>query len=226
MRLLERLLPRPTNWAIAMSYAATQSMSGKSMSSSPDQEPSFDPRSWVVPKPAPAAVTPPSPTPALVAARPPATTRGWIAPGIGIAIAVAGAIAAVSSRPSAPPPTVTAPAIVPGKAALESRTLIVPTLADLAPTLAASGVSTADSQAAVRAIGKALGSAPGDIRLAFTLDHDGDAVRLAGLTATLTDGSGVTLAPQTCVGRPVSSAANSTAKASIVPRSRPASATC
>lgn len=167
------------------------------MSSSPDQEPSFDPRSWVTPKPSPAAIAPPAPTPALAAARPPATTRRWIAPAIGIAIAGVGAIAAVSSRPSAPPPTVTAPAIVPGKAASESRTLIVPTLADLAPTLAASGVSTADSEAAVRAIGKALGSAPGDIRLAFTLDHDGDAVRLAGLTATRTDGSGVKLAPQT-----------------------------
>lgn len=123
----------------------------------------------------------------------------WIAPGI--AIAVVGAIAAVSSRPAtSPPPVGAAPPTDRRNTASESRTLILTMVADLAPALAASGLSDADSQAAVRAIGRALGSAPGDIRLAFTLDHGdrGDAAtRLASLTATRVDGSGVKLAPQT-----------------------------
>jgi murein DD-endopeptidase MepM/ murein hydrolase activator NlpD len=165
------------------------------MPNPPDQELSFDPRSWVATRPAPAAIAMPDP-PAARAATGGATRPGWVAPTIGIAIAVAGAIAALSSRPAIPPLPVAAPAIVPRNAASESRTLIVPKVADLGPTLAASGVSTADSKAAVRAIDEAIGSAPGDIRLAFTLDHDGDAIRLAGLTATRTDGSGVKLVPQ------------------------------
>ncbi len=123
--------------------------------------------------------------------------RSRIALGVGIVIAVAGAIAAVSSRPVTPPPPAVAAPATASRTASESRTLIVPTIADLAPTFAASGLSPADTQAAVRAIGKTLGATPGDIRLAFTLDHADAATRLAGLTATRTNGSGVKLAPQT-----------------------------
>ncbi len=123
--------------------------------------------------------------------------RSRIALGVGIAIAVAGAIAAVSSRPVTPPPPAVAAPATASRTASESRTLIVPTIADLAPTFAASGLSSADTQAAVRAIGKTLGATTGDIRLAFTLDHADAATRLAGLTATRTDGSGIKLAPRT-----------------------------
>jgi murein DD-endopeptidase MepM/ murein hydrolase activator NlpD len=76
----------------------------------------------------------------------------------------------------------------------ERRTLIVPTLTDLGPTLAASGLPAVATDAATSALRAALAGTPGEVRLTYTLTHDGDRVRLTALAATRSDGSGITLA--------------------------------
>ncbi len=173
------------------------------MADTHDQELSFDPRSWITreapnPRPAPSAPrsSPAPPVPAPPSR--PALDRLTIAAAFGIA--AAGAVAAFLARPAAPPAIEPATAVrttatkeaAPGT---ERRTLIVPTIADLAPTLTASGISDEDARAAAAAIRRTLRDTTGDIRLAFALDHDGAQVRLTDLTATRGDGSGVRLSP-------------------------------
>ncbi len=157
----------------------------------PDEEPSFDPRSWIERR----AVSVPQLSiqdrisPSRDAARPPARALPWIA---GLTIAASGAVVAILARPERAAKPVAAAPIARDAETLESRTLVVAGTAQLAPTLIAAGVSATDATAAVGAIGDRL-QGSGDIRLTFTLAHRGDAVRLATLDAIRDDGSGVTL---------------------------------
>ena len=110
-----------------------------------------------------------------------------------------GAVAAFPARPSnpsveAPVQPVRATRANPPASIAERRTLIVPTLADLAPTLLASGIAATQAQAASAAVGRTLGAATGEIRLAFAITPSGSGNRLTELVARRADGSGVMLA--------------------------------
>ncbi len=110
-----------------------------------------------------------------------------------------GAVAAFLARPSnpsveAPVQPVRATRANPPASIAERRTLIVPTLADLAPTLLASGIAATQAQAASAAVGRTLGAATGEIRLAFAITPSGSGNRLTELVARRADGSGVMLA--------------------------------
>ncbi len=110
-----------------------------------------------------------------------------------------GAVAALLARPSnpsveAPVQPVRATRANPPASIAERRTLIVPTLADLAPTLLASGIAATQAQAASAAVGRTLGAATGEIRLAFAITPSGAGNRLTELVARRADGSGVMLA--------------------------------
>ncbi len=110
-----------------------------------------------------------------------------------------GAVAALLARPSnpsveAPVQPVRATRANPPASIAERRTLIVPTLADLAPTLLASGIAATQAQAASSAVGRTLGAATGEIRLAFAITPSGAGNRLTELVARRADGSGVMLA--------------------------------
>ncbi|MBZ6381147.1 M23 family metallopeptidase [Sphingomonas sanguinis] len=160
-----------------------------------DEEPSFDPRSWIerravsVPQLSTQDRISDAPAKAPRAFRRGSRALPWIA---GLAIAASGAVVAMLARPDhVDTQAATAPIAQPSET-LENRTLVIASAADLGPTLAAAGVSPADGRAALGAIGDRL-QGKGDIRLTFTLAHRGDAVRLAALDAVRDDGSGVTL---------------------------------
>ncbi|EGI55307.1 peptidase M23 family protein [Sphingomonas sp. S17] len=157
-----------------------------------DEEPSFDPRSWIERR---AVSVPQLSTHDRISGTPDAARRRghalpWIA---GLAIAASGAMVAILAHPDRADAPVAAAPIARDAETLESRTLVLAGPADLGPTLTAAGVSAADTAAALGAIGGRL-QGKGDIRLSFTLGHRGDAVRLATLDATRDDGSGMTLA--------------------------------
>ncbi len=166
-----------------------------------DQEPSFDPRSWITPRPDDPPAAPRPDAARRPAPSPPATARPLdrLAIGAGIGIAAIGAVAAFLARPSnpsveAPVQPVRATRANPPASIAERRTLIVPTLADLAPTLLASGIAATQAQAASAAVGRTLGAATGEIRLAFAITPSGSGNRLTELVARRADGSGVMLA--------------------------------
>ncbi len=166
-----------------------------------DQEPSFDPRSWITPRPDDPPAAPRPDAARRPAPSPPATARprDRLAIGAGIGIAAIGAVAAFLARPSnpsveAPVQPVRATRANPPASIAERRTLIVPTLADLAPTLLASGIAATQAQAASAAVGRTLGAATGEIRLAFAITPSGSGNRLTELVARRADGSGVMLA--------------------------------
>lgn len=118
-----------------------------------------------------------------------------LAIGIGLAVAIAGAIAAWLARPAAPAGTFAEIELAPN-AIVSHRTLVVPGIADIAPSLAAIGVSLAEARAAAQSATQHLGSDGGELRLAIALVPQGDIVRLHALTATSADGSGVEVAAQ------------------------------
>ncbi len=166
-----------------------------------DQEPSFDPRSWITPRPDDPPAAPRPDAARRPAPSPPATARPLdrLAIGAGIGIAAIGAVAAFLARPSnpsveAPVQPVRATRANPPASIAERRTLIVPTLADLAPILLASGIAATQAQAASAAVGRTLGAASGEIRLAFAITPSGAGNRLTELVARRADGSGVMLA--------------------------------
>lgn len=162
---------------------------------------SYDPRSWVAPRPAPSgsdtSFDPRSwPTARSVVAAPasePPRAPWPIA--AGAAIALMGAAAAYLARPAPPAETSTlAPAAAPTGSGVESRTLVVPGVGGLADSLLAVGVPAADAAAAARLTAARLGSGEGELRLAVAMAGVPGGRRLAGLEATRADGSGVALA--------------------------------
>lgn len=160
-----------------------------------EQEPSYDPRSWIASVPAP-------PPPAAHAARKSprlstdAGTRQILAMiGVAIAIAIVGALTAWLSRP-APYDQDSATVELAPSTIVSHRTLVVPGIADIAPSLAAIGVSLTEARAATEAATRHLGMDSGEVRLAIALIPQGDIVRLHALTATRADGSGVEVAAQ------------------------------
>ncbi len=164
-----------------------------------DQEPSFDPRSWITRQADDRSATPAPDRRTLPAPAAPARPRDRLGIAGGVGIAALGAIAAFLARPPTlpagmPVPPVRAADTTTSARPAERRTLIVPTLADLAATLVASGVTTDEAQAAATAVGRTFGAAAGEVRVSFAIAPNGPQTHLTELTATRDDGSGVTLA--------------------------------
>lgn len=175
-----------------------------------DQEPSFDPRSWLGSPRRDAETFDPrawgTPKPAAPARRgkpartPPPGRPAWLIPIlVGIVIAIAGVVAALLARPSAHLPD-RAAAVSPraagsatGNAVLESRTLVVPSVADISASLTAVGVAQDQADPAVKAIHTRLGTAPGEIRLDLLLEPTPAGTRLHDVSATREDGFGLQL---------------------------------
>ena len=76
------------------------------------------------------------------------------------------------------------------------RSLVIASVADVGPTLAAAGIVPAQVRAAVGAAEFALGHESGEVHLVLDLVADGAARRLTRLEATREDGAGVTLVRQ------------------------------
>lgn len=147
-----------------------------------DPEPSYDPRSWSRPRPAPA-----------IAAPPPVVSRA--APGrlplvAGAAVALAGAILAYGARPAREPAVPAAPVATarPG-ATIDQRVLNIAAPAAITPTLRSLGVADADATRAGALAMQALGSGAAMLRIEVTLSGG----RLHALTATHADGGGVVI---------------------------------
>ncbi|WP_294321324.1 M23 family metallopeptidase [uncultured Sphingomonas sp.] len=149
-----------------------------------DSEPSYDPRSWSRPRPAPtvaAAVPPPAP---IERARNPLPLIA------GIAVTLGGAILAYGARPS--DETVTGPAPASPAAAgtsYDQRVLNIASPAAIDPTLRSLGIDPADAARAAALAQAALGDTPGLLRLDVTLAG----TTLHAATVTHVDGGGVAI---------------------------------
>lgn len=73
------------------------------------------------------------------------------------------------------------------------RTLTLADVGDIASQLEPSGLSRGEAQEVGQEAAKAVGPAPGEIRLILDLERKGDATTLITLEATRSDGTGVTL---------------------------------
>ncbi|MES2054495.1 MAG: M23 family metallopeptidase [Pseudomonadota bacterium] len=117
--------------------------------------------------------------------------------GSGASIMLLGAVAAWSARPSASPPAVaTAPVPdreLPAAPDVNSSTIVVPSVADLTPNLLAAGFARADVDAVTQRTAAALGAEPGELRVSFEYRRASGGPHLEGLTATRSDGTGITL---------------------------------
>ncbi|QNE32468.1 M23 family metallopeptidase [Sphingomonas sp. NBWT7] len=154
-----------------------------------DPEPSFDPRSWAAPAPAPVASAAPARATATDASPRAGSRRPTI---LALAIAAAGAIAALAARPDAPstpaqPTAIEAPPR--GTATFDERVLNLPAPGQIAASLRAFGIAEGDASAAAGMASQALGDAPGPLRLAVTMAGP----RLHALTATHPNGGGVVI---------------------------------
>ncbi len=149
-----------------------------------DPEPSFDPRSWSVPK----TVAPKSAAPSVEARKLPI--------GVALGIAVAGAILAHTARAPQQPARPVTPATIapPATAAVQAetfdqRTLNVPSPASIATSLVALGVARADAERAGALASNAVGDTDGPLRMEVGIGRTG----FHGLTATHPDGGGVVI---------------------------------
>jgi murein DD-endopeptidase MepM/ murein hydrolase activator NlpD len=175
-------------------------------------EPSFDPSTWVAPRttafrPAPAAAPfePADPAPARSRSGP----RILIAAGAAGVLLAGGAGAAwwtmqsgggagVDASAEAPPgdaaePQPAAPVVIPANA--ERSVLTLAGSAGLLAALTAQGLPPEPAHAAAAAAARALGPAPGEIRLELALIRTGEQVSLAGLQIRRADGSGADVTP-------------------------------
>jgi murein DD-endopeptidase MepM/ murein hydrolase activator NlpD len=178
--------------------------SGKRSPGSDSDSPSFDPRTWIQ---APAAQPPSPPTTSRPARSPSPPARNgssegsggktrYLALGSGVAIALLGAVTAWSARPANPKPVATTsrpepkPVVAPGG---KSSTIVVPGVADLASNLLAASFTRADAEAVARRAATALGAQAGEIRVSFDYRTTAEGLQLEQLTATRSDGTGITL---------------------------------
>lgn len=162
-----------------------------------DNDISFDPRSWDLGRDAPSS----NPLPRTGAQRvrqhrdPSASRSSLLLPvATGVLIALMGAAAAYHSRPAISAGTAAparAAASIVAQPGVDSRSLVVPGLGDLGPSLLAAGIPPAEAEVAVRLVRAKLGS-DGELRLALAIGRVPRA-HLRDLTATLADGSGVAL---------------------------------
>jgi murein DD-endopeptidase MepM/ murein hydrolase activator NlpD len=148
---------------------------------------SFDPRAWVRKTPTAAAES----AGAHPAARAP-SRRGLLAgAGAGAAAAAAGAGGwAMLHRSRAEGPAGAKPA----PAGLQRRSFVVASAADLAGALAAAGLEPGAAARVARAAAGALGPAPGDLRVAVSLDA-GPPARFVDVEIRRADGGGVVARP-------------------------------
>lgn len=149
-----------------------------------DPEPSYDPRSWSRPRPAPVAAPP---MPATPHADPSRNRMPLIA---ALAVAIGGAIIAYTARPANDRPAVPAPApTATAGTSYDQRVLNIATPGAIASTLASLGVAKDDAARAAELAQAALGDTPGLIRLDVTLAG----TTLHAATATHVDGGGVVI---------------------------------
>jgi murein DD-endopeptidase MepM/ murein hydrolase activator NlpD len=104
-----------------------------------------------------------------------------------------GAGIAVLNRPAVPH---SGPVVAPAPSAqrfTSRRTLTLADVGDIASQLEPSGLSRGEAQEVGQEIARALGPAPGEIRLILDLESDGEATKLITLEATRSDGTGLML---------------------------------
>lgn len=163
-----------------------------------DPEPSYDPRSWSRPRPAPVA------TPIVTAPPPVDRGRSRVPLAASAAIALGGAILAYAARPAGDEAVTPAPArTAMAGTSYDQRVLNIATPGAIAPTLASLGVAKDDAARSAQLAQAALGDTPGLIRLDVTLAG----ATLHALTATHVDGGGVVIergGDGTLVARPLS----------------------
>lgn len=173
--------------------------------------PSFDLKSWgttvdakAVPAAAPAPPSSPPPPAAPTPSKPASARPPYVlAAGVSALLLTGGAVAAHFSRSTVQPtPPVAATAGIASSVAApppvavvnaSRRTLVVASPAEVAATLASTGIPADTAAAAARLTASALGVAPGDIRMVIDLVGADTARRMTRLEATRDDGSGIVL---------------------------------
>lgn len=162
-----------------------------------NDEPSFDPRSWLKATPAAARPAPERPASEPPASPPPAATPGGISRqnivivALSIAILCIGAVSAIITRPkpvAQETQAVASPGPVEGTGS-SNRTMTLSSLDQLESALSASGLSKEESAAVTRSARTAVNNRAGEIRLELTLSDDSQPL-LKSAAITYADSSG------------------------------------